>query len=114
MVEIEMKDVNEIIHNVLTERYFITMVRERKNNVQSMFHCIGFYSDFNIALNIVTNNICDIHEQSYDYCVIESFCEGIYESSTKEIWFEWVNSRKCYTECEKPKSFTSTKNFAIG
>lgn len=113
MVESEMKDVNDIIHNVLTERYFITMVKERKNNLNNMFHCIGFYSDFNVARNVVVNNICDIHEQTYEYCVIESFGEGIYETSTNEVWFEWINSKKCYVECEKPKSFMSTKNFAI-
>lgn len=39
---------------------------------------IGFYFNADMARNAVKCNMCDIHEYTYDYAIIEKYEEGCY------------------------------------
>lgn len=74
--------------------------------------CVGFTYKFTDALKIISNNICDIHEQTYTYAVIEEMEEGLYPEVVSEEWFEWVDGG--YYPIDKPEQFKQYGNFAIG
>ena len=55
-------DINEMLLNASNDvLFFITVIREPRNNLPHDSRCDGFYKEYLQALNVVTNNITDIH-----------------------------------------------------
>ncbi|MFW6219937.1 MAG: hypothetical protein ACOC33_03775 [bacterium] len=60
-----------------------------------------WYQDINDAIEHVTNNMCDLHEDCYNYVVIEEVEEGGF-CDIKELWFKWDKYKNRYVSIEKP------------
>lgn len=77
--------------------------------------CIGFYQAFADADNAVRGNACDIHEQAYTYCVIESIQDkgGIYPWVDEIWWYKW-NDDGYYEPWDPPALVRSITNYCLG
>jgi hypothetical protein len=93
--------------------YFITTIDPKDNDVR----CVGYFSDKNIAIEVVENNIGDIYEAGcYQYAVIEHIPEGIYQYDTEPLWFTYVEKAQKYQPCATPLFIRKEHmvGFAIG
>jgi len=89
--------------------HVITTIDDKKFPYGS--RTVGFYFDLEIAIDEVENNSCDIHENSFKYCVIESITQGLYIYDIKGIWFEW--KEESYIQIKKPEKFKGV-GYGIG
>lgn len=46
---------------------------------------VGYYFNYEDALEVLTNNICDLWETCYDYAALEALPEGLYPSAERRI-----------------------------
>lgn len=70
---------------------------------------VGYYTNYDMAIDAVKNNTCDIHECCYNYAFVESVGEGLYNcagASERDV-FVWTNDFG-YT---KIKDFECMKHF---
>lgn len=74
--------------------------------------CIGFTHRLDDAIKAILDNVCDIHEQTFTYALIEDIEEGLYPNVVSEKWFEWTDDG--YHPIDKPEQFRQYGNFAIG
>lgn len=72
--------------------FFITIhYIKTENDVSDILNsrCIGYYKDYQNALNTIENNYCDIYEFGhYNYVVIENIPEGLYQYDDNPTWFK--------------------------
>lgn len=93
--------------------YFITTL-QIKDGQQKSSRCIGYFKSFEEAEHIVVNNVGDIEETIYNYCVIENIPEGIYQYDQDAKWYKFNDLDEVYKPCEKPKELNSFVGFGIG
>ena len=93
--------------------YFVTAVNSKNDT-----RCVGYFSDKEMAIEVVENNIGDLYEAGcYPYIVIENIPEGIYQYDTQPIWFVYVKKTEKYQICATPLFIRKQKcmvGFAIG
>ena len=76
---------------------------------------IGYYLDFETAKKKVETNAFDIHENCYEYAVIEDVGPGLYASTeSTPVFFKWDESVHGYREIEMPESLRNFCGFTIG
>jgi hypothetical protein len=92
--------------------YFITAMTQEKivnigrfyNGVSSIpgahSRTFGFFITEERAKNAVSNNEMGLHETLYDFLVVEQIDEGIYEPTTSQLWYEWIDDK--WEECNAP------------
>ena len=93
--------------------YFITTL-QIKDGQQKNSRCIGYFKSFEEAEHIVVNNVGDIEETIYNYCVIENIPEGIYQYDQNAKWYKFNDLDEVYKPCEKPKELNIFVGFGIG
>ena len=93
--------------------YFITTV-QIKDGQLGYTRCIGYFETFEKAEYIVLNNVGDIEETIYNYCVIENIPDGIYQYDQNAKWYKFNNLDEVYKPCEKPKELNHLVGFGIG
>lgn len=74
---------------------------------------IGYFLTLEAAKRAIKNNICDIHENYYNYAVIEGVEPGLY-SSTESVsyWYKWTKNG--YRRIQKPNQVSQIVGFTIG
>ena len=60
---------------------------------------VGYFLTFDNAKKCILENWGDIHEDCYDYALIEGLPEGLYQDSNK-YWYQWKNEK--YVEIDSP------------
>lgn len=71
---------------------------------------MGFYHDFDDAVESVMENACDINEHCYNYAVVEEILPGLY-SYPRPRWFYKFNREKNeYEPIEEPKFMNHIAN----
>ena len=93
--------------------YFITTV-QIKDEQLGYTRCIGYFKTFEKAEYIVLNNVGDIEETIYNYCVIENIPDGIYQYDQNAKWYKFNDLDEVYKPCEKPKELNHLIGFGIG
>lgn len=93
--------------------YFITTL-QIKDRQQKSSRCIGYFKSFKEAEHIVLNNVGDIEETIYNYCVIENIPEGIYQYDQNAKWYKFNDLDEVYKPCKKPKELNHLIGFGIG
>lgn len=73
---------------------------------------VGFSFYKNQAIEWVERNDGDMHEESYQYAVVEEFAPGVYYLATYQQWFKWVDGK--YVPTDKPNDYACISNFAMG
>lgn len=74
--------------------------------------CVGYYSLLKDAIHAVENNLNNIHENLYEYCVIEETKEGIFNYSDNLYVYRW--NKDHYESIQTPLELTQTCGFGIG
>lgn len=93
--------------------YFITTI-QLKDGQLGYTRCIGYFKTFEKAEYIVLNNVGDIEETIYNYCVIENIPEGVYQYDQNAKWYKFNDLDEVYRPCEKPKELNHLIGFGIG
>ena len=93
--------------------YFITTI-QFKNGIEEDRRCVGYFKSFEEAERIVLNNIGDIEETIYNYCVIENIPEGIYQYDQNAKWYKFDDLVEMYKPCEPPEELHNVVGFGIG
>ena len=93
--------------------YFITTI-QIKDGQLGYTRCIGYFKTFEKAKHIVLNNVGDIEETIYNYCVIENIPDGIYQYDQNAKWYKFNDLDEVYKPCEKPKELNHLIGFGIG
>ena len=68
---------------------------------------VGFYYEYETAVQAMHENWCDIHECMFMAGFILIHFPGVYESATKDhrTYFEWDEERGGFFEKEEPEFF---------
>jgi len=73
---------------------------------------VGWFSTKEDAICAVIRNDMDIHEDTYNYVVIEEVCEGLYgEGEDVQYWYVWNDDDNKYELCEQPSFAYGTIHF---
>lgn len=91
--------------------FTVTMVSARDPN-----RIVGWFGTYGEAEDVVSDNINDINEHCYIFCVIEEIVGGyVYPCPPKtEQWFRWYKNENKYKRIAKPIMFKRVVNFGIG
>ena len=76
--------------------------------------CVGFYTDWETAYDVVTHNICDIWETIYKYAVIEELRNGLYPDCIRRQFFKYNKDNGMYEEIDEPECVKHFTNLSIG
>jgi hypothetical protein len=94
--------------------YAVTTINS--TNPTTEFRCVGVFSTIEKAKEVVEANECDIHENYYDYVVIEakevdSLYGGFFFQKRHERWYHWEDK---YVSVQKPKEYKNIVGWGIG
>ena len=103
--------------------YTITMLQkidlELINEENSFFiptfgekRCVGYYALLTDAQKAVEQNLNNIHNDLYEYCVIEETTEGICKYGKKIYVYQWENGH--YKRITTPLELDNVCGFGIG
>ena len=70
--------------------FLVTLIESDLKN--SHIRCPGYFNSLNLAQEVILNNESDIHEESYQYAVIEIIEQGLYQPANR-IWYYWKNNK---------------------
>jgi hypothetical protein len=72
--------------------YFITCFYfEDAQNIRT--RTTGFFLNKDLAQHIIEHNFDDIHEDNFEFAVIEEFEEGLYICPKKHTYYKWVKDK---------------------
>lgn len=72
----------------------------------------GFFETQEEAIDVVENNRCDIHEDCYEYAVIECLESGLYPEDLDPLFYKWIDGR--YQRIERPAEWKDLFGFTLG
>lgn len=76
--------------------------------------CVGWFEKYQDAVEAVTKNLGDIWEQCYNYAVIETVYEGLYQTDVDYDLFKFDIKSKTYKQIDVPKQMQHYCSFGIG
>lgn len=74
--------------------------------------CVGYYNNFYEAENAVLENFSDIHENMYDYVIIEEMEPGLKLSDITRSLYHWNGNS--YEKIDIPETLKYLSNFSMG
>jgi hypothetical protein len=71
----------------------------------------GWFFKFENAEETIFKNYYDIHEECYNYAIIEECKEGLFGSLDEKLehWYKWKDGR--YKSAQKPKEYKGIVDF---
>lgn len=94
-----------------TKIYVIMTCTKLETDKKFLFPCfgsesiVGFYTQKEVAFEVVRDNWGDIYETCYDYAIIEEVEEGLYPCSTVRWFFKFNKDLEQYEQIPEPDSF---------
>lgn len=76
--------------------------------------CVGWFDNFPEAKCAVENNFSNMHDNMYEYAIIESYEPGILLPETSRTLFKWNTNNSQYEPIEIPIELSKISNFGIG
>lgn len=77
-------------------------------------HTFGYFDTYDKAVSRLHNNTYDIHEDVYDYAIIEEVGQGLYPDAKNRKFFKYDKERDGFFEIEEPERLKRIRNFSIG
>ena len=74
--------------------------------------CVGYFAHFDAAENAVLENFSDIHENMYDYVIIEEMEPGLKLSDITRSLYHWNGNS--YEKIDIPETLKYLSNFSMG
>jgi hypothetical protein len=100
------------------EMFFITAFEKLpdKNLNTGNSRCFGFYPEYDMAVEALHKNRCDIYEYCYSYAVIEKIGQGIHQVCLNEDrqFFKWNEIKEGFYEINEPEEVINLLNFSLG
>lgn len=92
----------------------IQKIQRSSNHIPDLgdTRCLGWYSNLDEAKFAVENNFNDMHEDLYEYAVIEEMNPGLKIPEKSRIFYQWKNNS--YQEINIPNEVVILSNFGIG
>ena len=77
---------------------------------------VGYFLTLDGARKVVEENRCDIHENCYDYAIVEEVKPGLYPGYPDDIiiFYKWDRKEGKYVEIDRPTEWTDYCGFTIG
>lgn len=72
---------------------------------------MGYFFTEKEAREAVEKNVGDIHEDLYDWCIIERFKPGILTVGAIIQWYEWDTDK--WVEAKVPEKYKNVCNWAF-
>ena len=76
--------------------------------------CVGWFDNLDEASCAVENNFEDIHDDFYDYAIIEKIEPGIFNVEIDRILYKWNPNLDGYEQIDIPEEIEKSSNFGIG
>lgn len=74
----------------------------------------GFYINYEDAEWAVKNNCADIHDNLFDYAIIEKVSEGLYCTLMERWFFQYNHDSDGYIQIEEPSFLKHYANLTFG
>ena len=74
----------------------------------------GYFKDKTGAFTSLKENWYDMHENCYNYAVVEKIGEGIHPDVEEEYFFKYNSKSNSFELIDKPVEFNNYCNFTIG
>ena len=74
----------------------------------------GYYPEYQTAVNALHEDRCYMHENCYQYAVVEKIGYGITAHVESRQWFKWDEDKSGFFEIKEPECVKHVTNFAIG
>lgn len=74
----------------------------------------GYFDTYNVAVQSLHENWCDMHECLYGYAVIEKIGQGIHAIAGERQFFKYDREKDGFFEIDEPPEVKHLYNFAIG
>ena len=75
---------------------------------------VGFRHEFDDAVEVVKENMCDIYETIYNYAVIEKVEPFLYPDCLTRWFYKYNREKDSYEPIEEPACVKHFASFAIG
>jgi len=76
--------------------------------------CFGYHEDKQSALEAVDLNLADMHEDTYNWLVVEKISAGLHVQPEEEIWYAWDDGLDKWVHADKPVFSEKIVNWSIG
>lgn len=76
--------------------------------------CVGWYEDIHEAKCAVENNFSNIHEDDFNYAIIETYEPGILCNEIARELYKWNSTTNSYELIDIPVELSKVSNFGIG
>ena len=76
--------------------------------------CLGFLETLDDAITSVEINQGEMHEERYNYVVIEKHTPGLWKTAKVEMWYAWNNEERKWEQTACPRFLESVRSFAMG
>ena len=99
--------------------YFITCFQkyeQTKCGVPDVgdYRTFGYYPHKERAIECLHNNNLDIHEDMYDYAVVEKIPMGLYPLADERIFFKWDEEKRGFFEIDGTEFANNFGNYVFG
>lgn len=91
----------------MKEIYILSSVQKDTKSIR----CFGYYGELENAKKAVEQNLGGMHEQLYDFLVIEKFKPGVHTVGEIVQWYKWNHS---WEPIERPRWAEGIVNWGIG
>jgi len=81
--------------------YFVTAVRSPRFFQFLKRRCFGFYNIHADASAAIETNVGNLHDEAYDFVVLEQIAEGVPTVIENRWWYEW-DDRRGYVLTDEP------------
>lgn len=99
--------------------YFITCFQKYEQTKYGVpdvgdYRTFGYYPHKERAIECLHNNNLDIHEDMYDYAVVEEIPMGLYTLAEERIFFKWDEEKHRFSEIDGAEFADNFGNYAFG
>ena len=99
--------------------YFITCFQKYEQTKYGVpdvgdYRTFGYYTHKERAIECLHNNNLDIHEDMYDYAVVEKIPMGLYPLAEERIFFKWDEEKHLFSEIDGTEFANNFGNYAFG
>lgn len=76
--------------------------------------CVGWFDNFQEADCAVINNFSNMHNDFYEYAIIEKMESGILTVDIDRVVYKWNSKKSQYEAIDTPVELSKSSNFGIG
>ncbi|MBQ8218470.1 MAG: hypothetical protein IJZ79_01860 [Bacilli bacterium] len=76
--------------------------------------CVGWFDNFQEADYAVINNFSNMHDDFYEYAIIEKIESGILTVDIDRVVYKWNSEKSQYEAIDTPVELSKSSNFGIG